>query len=180
MLANTLAEKRELLVWFLRTNRLKKPEAARVLEFIKNNKDILARVKFTSKLADKKDTLLVSAVYTNTFPFEFRLNNVHYGTVDEVIHQLKTNPPKVLYVWLSYVSPPSCKLCNRSVRRPVRNRISPASAAHRMLVDAVRAVNQREWQRKHLLQEIDKALDNRDVQEFNRLTEELKKLSCEH
>ncbi|SHE73477.1 YpiB family protein [Desulforamulus putei] len=179
MLANSLAEKRELIVWFLRTNRLKKPEAARILEYIRDNKNLLARVEFTNKLSDKKDALLVSAVYTNTFPFDFRLNNVSYGSVDEVLHQLKNNPPKKLFMWLSYASPPGCKLCARSNKRQVKAMPNPVSAAHRMLVEAVRTVNRREARRKALMARIDKSLDEKNLQEFKRLTEELQRLSYE-
>lgn len=177
MLANSLAEKKELIVWFLRTNRLKKPEAARVLEFIRDNKQLLSRVHFTNKLADKKDALLVSAVYTNTFPFDFRLDNVSYGSVDQVINQLKNNPPRQLAVWLSYASPPGCRLCTRTGRKQVQAMPNPMSAAHKMLVDAVRTVNQKESRRKALLNKIDRALDEKDLREFNKLAEELKNLS---
>jgi len=179
VLANTLAEKRELIVWFLRTNRLKKPEAARVLEFIRDSKTLLSRVQFTNKLSDKRDALLVSAVYTNTFPFDFRLDNVSYGSVDQVISQLKTNPPKRLHVWLSYVSPPGCRLCSSSTRKQAQAVPTPASAAHKMLVEAVRAVNKKESRRKDLLEKINQALDERNPREFNRLTAELRKLSYE-
>ncbi|RYD04189.1 hypothetical protein N752_15200 [Desulforamulus aquiferis] len=176
MLANSLAEKRELLVWFLRTNRLKKPEAARVLDFIKENKNLLSRVQFTSKLSDKKDALLVSAVYTNTFPFDFRLNNINYGSVDQVIHQLKINPPKKLFIWLSYASPPGCKLCSRSGRKQVQGIPNPMSMAHRMLVEAARNVNFKESRKKKLLSKIDRALDEKNQGEFTRLTAELRNL----
>ncbi|GAB6157138.1 hypothetical protein JCM39194_03380 [Desulfotomaculum varum] len=179
MLANSLAEKREMIVWFLRTNRLKKPEAARILEYIRDNKNLLARVELTDKLADKKDALLVSAVYTNTFPFDFRLNNVSYGSVDEVLHQLKNNPPKKLFVWLSYLSPPMCRLCNRSNKKNIKALSNPMSTARRMLVEAVQAVNRREARRRALLARIDKSLDDKNLQEFKRLTEELQKLSNE-
>lgn len=176
MLANTLAEKRELIVWFLRTNRLKKPETARILEFIRDNNHLLSRVKFTNKLSNKRDALLVSAVYTNTFPFDFRLDNVNYGSVDQVIHQLKTNPPKKLYLWLSYASPPGCKLCSRSEKRQVQTNYNPMAAAHRMLVDAVRTVNTKESRRESLMEKIDKSLDEKNIKDFKLLTEELQKL----
>ena len=179
MLANSLAEKRELIVWFLRTNRLKKPEAARVLEFIKDNKTLLSRVQFTQSLSNKKDALLISAVYTNTFPFDCRMNNVSYGLVDEVIHQLKQNPPLKLYLWLSYASPPNCLLCTQSNRRKVPAKLNPATAAHRMLVDAVRAVNKKEARRKALMLRIDECLDERNLHKFKELTEELHRLSSD-
>lgn len=177
MLANNLAEKRELIVWFLRTNRLKKPEAARVLEFIKDNKHLLSRVEFTNMLSNKKDALLVSSVYTNTFPFDFRLDNVSYGSVDEVIHHLKLNPPPKLFLRLSYVSPPGCNFCTNSNRKKIRAISNPASVAHRLLVDAIRTVNRKEAHRKTILQKIDKSLDDKNMQEFKRLTEELQKLT---
>ncbi len=176
MIANTIAEKRELIIWFLRTNRLKKPEASRVLEFIRDNKNLLSRVQFTHKLSDKWDALLVSAVYTNTFPFDFRLNNVPYGSVDQVIHQLRTNPPKCLYIWLSYASPPGCRLCSQSGRKQVQAKLNPMSLANRLLVEAVRTVNQKESYRNVLLKKIDKALDEKNPEEFNRLSSELRKL----
>ncbi|AQS58751.1 YpiB family protein [Desulforamulus ferrireducens] len=176
MLANSLAEKRELIVWFLRTNRLKKPEAARVLEFIKDNKTLLSRVQFTQNLSDKKDALLISAVYTNTFPFDCRINNVSFGSVDEVIHQLKHNPPNKLYLWLSYVSPPNCLLCTQANRRKASAKPNPAAVAHRMLVDAVRAVNKKEARRKALMSKIDECLDERNFPKFKELTEELHRL----
>lgn len=179
MLANSLAEKRELIVWFLRTNRLKKPEAARVLEFIRDNKNLLSRIQFTQSLSDKKDALLISAVYTNTFPFDFRLNNVSYGSVDEVIYQLKQNPPIKFYMWLSYASPPSCLLCNQSNRRKVSTKLNPASVAHRMLVDAVRTVNKKEARRRALMLKIDECLDEKNLNEFKKLTEELNRLISE-
>ncbi|SHK57401.1 YpiB family protein [Desulforamulus aeronauticus] len=179
MLANSLAEKRELIVWFLRTNRLKKPEAAQVLEFIKGDKTLLSRVQFTHNLSDKKDAVLISAVYTNTFPFDFRRNNVSYGSVDEVIYQLKQNPPTKLYMWLSYASPPNCLLCTQTNRRRVATKRNPAAIAHRMLVDAVRTVNKKEARRKALLLKIDECLDEKNSLEFKKLTEELHRLSSE-
>lgn len=179
MLANNLAEKRELIVWFLRTNRLKKPEASRVLEFIKDNNHLLSRVEFTNMLSNKKDALLVSAVYTNTFPFDFRLNNISYGSVDEVIHHLKLNPPHKLFLWLSYASPPGCGFCSHSNRKKIKAISNPASVAHRLLVDAVRNVNRKEARRKAILQKIDKSLDDKNLQEFKRLTDELQKLTNE-
>lgn len=177
MLANSLTEKRELIIWFLRTNRLKKPEATRVLEFLRDNKNLLSRVQFTNKLSDKKDALLVSAVYTNTFPFDFRLNSINYGSVDQVIHQLKTNPPKQLYIWLSYASPPVCRLCSRTGRKQVQALPNPMSVAHKLLVEAVRNVNYKESRRKTLLNKINRALDEKNHQEFTKLTAELLNLS---
>lgn len=179
MLAHSLAEKREFIVWFLRTNRLKKPEAAHVLEFIRDNKQLLSRVEFSKKLSDKKDALLVSAVFTNTFPFDFRLNHVSFGSVDEVIHQLKENPPTKLFLWLSFASPPICKMCSQSNKRQLKARPHPQAVAHKMLVEAVRTVNQKETQRKKILQRIDQCLDAKNQQEFQRLTAELQKLSSE-
>lgn len=179
MLANNLAEKRESIVWFLRTNRLKKPEAARILEFIKDNKSLLSRIEFSNKLSDKKNALLVSAVYTNTFPLDFRLNNITFGSVDEVIYQLKNNPPPKLFMWLSFATPPSCILCSQNHKRQVKALPSPASIAHKMLVEAVKNVNRKEAKRKTLLLKIDQCLDEKDVQEFKRLTEELQRLTRE-
>ncbi|ABO49881.1 conserved hypothetical protein [Desulforamulus reducens MI-1] len=180
MLANNLAEKKELIVWFLRTNRLKKPEAARILEFIKDNKSLLSRIEFTNKLSDKKDALLVSAVYTNTFPFDFRLNNNHYGSVDEALYQLKTNPPHKLFMWLSFASPPSCALCSHRNNKQVRPLPNPASMAHKLLVEAVKTVNRKEAQKRTLLLEIDQSLDEKNIHKFQRLTGELQKLICEN
>ncbi|GAB6181558.1 hypothetical protein JCM14036_28770 [Desulfotomaculum defluvii] len=179
MLVNNLAEKREMIVWFLRTNRLKKPEAARILELIKDNKSLLSRIEFTNKLHDKKDALLVSAVYTNTFPLDFRLNNITYGSIDEVIYQLKNNPPQKLFMWLSFASPPGCHLCFRKSKRQIKAKPSPASIAHKMLVEAIKSVNRKEAKRKALLLKIDQSLDDKNMQEFKRLTEELQKLTYE-
>ncbi len=179
MIANTLAEKREFIIWFIRTNRLKKPEASRVLDFIKDNKNLLSRVQFTNKLSNQPDALLVSAVYTNTFPFDFRLSNVNYGSVDQVIHQLKTNPPKRLAIWLSFASPPHCRFCPRSKRKQLQASLTPDSQAQRLLVEAVRTVNQREAYRRTLLKKIDQALDEKNSREFERLSQELRKLVYE-
>lgn len=179
MLANNLAEKRELIVWFLRTNRLKKPETARILEFIKDNKSLLSKIEFTNRLSDKKDALLISAVYTNTFPLDFRLNNITYGSVDEVIYQLKNNPPPKLFMWLSFATPPNCNLCFHSKKRQVKALPSPASIAYKMLVEAVRNVNRKEAKRKNLLLKIDQSLDEKNPREFKRLTEELQRLAHE-
>lgn len=186
MLSNTLAQKREFIVWFLQNNRLKKPEAARILEFIRDNNRLLARIEFTDKISDKATGLMISAAHTATYPLEFRFNHGFYHKASDVLQILKNKVPRRLYLKLSFVCPPGCCLCADNHKpephhKPAlpKAKSSPGNLyqkARKILFEAAETAMAREQQKNELLQRIDRSLELKNHLEFLKLSEMLRNL----
>jgi uncharacterized protein YpiB (UPF0302 family) len=108
-----LAAKKEFIYWFLTNHYLKWPHVSKLLYYLYNNESLLNRTLFSRYLSNQGDTLLISATGSKTFPFICKLRGRFYNDVDQIIDELRCNPPETLLCRLSVPSTPACIFCTQ-------------------------------------------------------------------
>ncbi|NLC77294.1 MAG: IDEAL domain-containing protein [Clostridia bacterium] len=160
---NTTAEKRELIYWFLDSQRLAAPGAEMILRRLLISDALLERVTPVSQVPLQGNLLLVAARGTYTHPFLLRLNGREVYDVEQAMELIEGEEWEDIKLYLSINRAFYCQFC-AAVQHPE----AEVEAASR----------HREITREMLMTMIDQALDHRDKRAFDALVSRLRKLDC--
>lgn len=164
----SVQQKRRFLRWFLKSQDLKEPKAAKIIELFLKRQSLLERVKLVDKLGGLSNCILISSKGTTASPVLFRLGGNSFNHVEEGLLHLMVNPPREVYLCLvfrgySHYLDWKDLLANQG-RQVKRVKVVRAAKVHSIRKD---------W----ILKQIDAALDKRDRKAFMRLTKQLKELA---
>jgi uncharacterized protein YpiB (UPF0302 family) len=129
---------------------------------------------------------LISAAGSKTFPFICKLRGKFYNDVDQIIEELRCNPPETLLCRLSVPSTPACNFCTQPRRMKLSKKLKQRAKAGRSRSTQQNTVGRKspallkEFDRDArilvLSNAIDTALDSRNQADFYRFSRELKDL----
>lgn len=158
--------KAEAIRSFLDHHQPKLPEARGFLQFLLAKEDILRRLEIVDDLEGCRHAILVSAKGAGTWPFFYRRNERFFHRTSQAVVELMKFVPEQLYLCLSTIAPDW-----DTDRQEFLETLSRWQ-------DEVFGEEVARIQRKHqLLHAIDKALAQGDQDSFNRLSDELRRLS---
>lgn len=157
---NRIADKRNLIYWFLDSQRLAAPGAEMILRRLLSSDDLLGRVRLVPDLSSSGNLLLIAARGTDTHPFLLRLNREEIFDVERALEALETEDWDDLKVYLSLNRAFFCQYC----------------AAELQEEEPEKKARHQELTQEMLMLMIDQALDHRDQKAFDVLTERLRKL----
>lgn len=162
-MGHSIAEKRELIYWFLDSHRLAAPGAEIILRRLLSSDAWLERTEPVQQVPLHGNLLLVAARGTYTYPFVLRLNGQVVYEVEEALELLETEEWDSLQLYLSINRTFFCQFCAAREQRAAEN-----------------AQARQELTREMLLAMIDQALDHRDRKAFEVLTSKLKTMEEEN
>jgi len=170
--ATGLYKKKKYISWFLGNHKLKKPEAAKILEFIMENEEILARVRFVENVRRLPSALVISSLDASTAALFCRINDIYYEHIDDIIYVLSSNPPEDLFVWLSFNREFMCSMCESilEIKPEIRNKIFYYQVVRNLEEELFKKFRERDKHREELLRQIDDALKNKNRELFYQLT----------
>ena len=158
---NTTAGKRELIYWFLDSQRLAAPGAEMILRRLLTSDALLERVTPVSRVPLGGNLLLVAARGTYTHPLLLRLNGQEIYDVEQALELLEQEEWDDLNLYLSINRAFYCRHCAAMQDREAGEE---------------KAARHQEITREMLMAMIDQALDHRDRKAFDVLVSRLRKL----
>ncbi|MGO4887637.1 YpiB family protein [Anaerobacillus sp. MEB173] len=173
-----IKEKKSFLKWFLNNHRLKRSDAKYLLEYLITNSHILENIIFTDEFRRDRKTIVISSLNSDQIGFEYYTNNKKTDDVSRAVKDMMYNPTEKIHLmlhffgkmmnqkYLSIVGNPALE----NVRR-YRTYEKISKEAEHLLTDSLDKNKVR-----RLLAQIDQALDNKDEELFQYLSQELKKL----
>lgn len=173
-----LMKKKKFINWFLEAYRLKTPDAAKILEIVTANEDLLQRTHFVENVRSLPSAVIISAQGAETVSFLCRINNVYYEDIDEFISVLEYDPPEELFIWLSFNREFLCSMCD--IVLGVKPDIDDKIFYHQVIKNLERELNFKvrdiSERKKKLVSEIDQALVHGDKDRFMALSELYKEM----
>jgi len=165
----TIAEKRQFVLWFLRTQNLKHKPAEKILKILAEDPELLARAKFVNDISSCRNALMISAEGTEGYPFLCRIDNQYYHLAEEAIEALR-NSTSIIYVCLNFQRCFPCTIPGLIANIETGETGNFAELAEQELEAYLK---QKEQKRQQLLVAIDDALDRRDESAFLALSTQL-------
>ena len=168
-----LQEKRQFIYWFLETQTLKNPQSIKVLYTLLQNDTLLIQTKFVTDISGFQNALLISAESTPAQPFICKVGGIYYHLIEESVAALSSLSSETLYVCLSYKR---CFPCTSTdlIMDPQHN--SDEDFMETVAQEMQQYLWQKEIKKHQLLIAIDEALDQKNKEEFTRLTKKLNSL----
>lgn len=155
--------KAEAIRGFLDQHQPKLPEARGFLQFLLAKEDILRRLEIVHDLTGRRNSILVSAKGSGTWPFFYRRGERVFHRTSQAVVELMKYVPDQIALCLSTVPPAWDDDIQEFVTMLARWREETFSD------EVIRL------RRKHdLMQEIDSALDQGDEDRFIQLSNELR------
>ncbi|MFA5536230.1 MAG: YpiB family protein [Bacillota bacterium] len=163
MKKNTLTDKRNLIQWFLDSQRLAAPKAEKVLRLLLDSDSLLKKISLMPEITATDNLLLISSRATQRQPFLLKMNGQKFYEVEAALNALKNEEWEYLYLHLAINKTLFCQHC--AIRNNEENK--KVEKRRKQLI------------RQMLLQMIDQALDFRDQRAFEVLTNKLKEIETE-
>lgn len=170
--AYSVYQKKRYVRWFLDTYDLKNPRAAKLLNFLTGNDELLQKVYFVEDVRRLPNALIVSSTDAATVSFLCRLDDVYYEDIDEIIEVFESNPPEQIFVRLSFDREFLCFMCENvlDMKPDVGNKIFYHQVVKTLEDEINDALNQKEERKGELLANIDQALIAGDKEQFLKLS----------
>lgn len=157
---NTIADKRNLIHWFLDSQRLALPNAEKILRRLLSSDELLSRISLNSETSSAGNLLLIAARGAQAEPFLLRINGREIYDVEKAMELLENEEWDYLKLHLAVNRTFFCQNCTMESNEEKRK---------------VKA-RRKELTRQMLLQMIDQSLDFRDERAFEVLTRKLREL----
>lgn len=178
--AYSVYQKKRFIRWFLDTYELKNPRAAKILNFIANDDELLQKVYFVEDVRRLPNALIVSSADASTVSFLCRISDVYYEDIDELIDVLRAEPPEELFVRLSFNREFLCFMCETvlDLKPEVGNKMFYYQVIRTLEDEINRRIYEKGKSKELLMTQIDKALSAGDRDLFQQLSEKYRQL-CE-
>ncbi|MGM7682717.1 ReoY family proteolytic degradation factor [Cytobacillus sp. Hm23] len=170
-------EKKDFIRWFLSNYQLKRRECVWILNYLMSHDQLMKHVHFVEQSQYCPRGIIMSTHCVDDVPFRFYKENVMTTDAEKSFHDIRLNREEEIYIQLNFRasihSPNYAAVLEENPYIPKQLHINEKDRilAERFLEDSITS-----FQKEKLLKLIDEALDCDDKDEFNRLTEILKKI----
>lgn len=174
----TAKDKKSFIQWFLNHYRLKKRESVWILNYLVNHSDLLANVHFVRDVKYCPRGIMMTSHCSDEVPFRFYKNHLVTTDAEKSFHDIRLNQNEPLYVQLNFR-----KSNQHSYYASVLEENPFIPEDYYLTTNDKETANNLldhllfEQKRNKIIFDIDKALDNGDKENFNKLSDKLKKLS---
>lgn len=182
----SLGDKKAFIKWLARYRKMKRSESKYILNYLlaDNNHHILSKVHFVEDIPERSRGMVMSTTDTEKIPFRFYNGNSMTADAEKAFNNLRLYPEERMYIQINFTDRFNCTeylavLEDIEFSRTNEEGVIIVSEDIERLVSVITASTNR----KSLLDEIDKALDNGDEELFMQLSgmlnkqEELKAVS---
>ncbi|WP_284141298.1 MULTISPECIES: ReoY family proteolytic degradation factor [unclassified Virgibacillus] len=177
----SVKDKKSFIEWFLNNHQLKKRESVWILNYIINHDIILENIHFVRDAKFCPRSIIISTQCSNEIPFRFYKNHVVTNDAEKSFHDIRLNQQEALYIQLNFKNvkqnPLYVTVLEENPYIPDEFLITKQDQefAAQILDQTVY-----EFRKKHIIKAIDLALDNRDKEQFQLLTESLRQLESRY
>jgi len=170
-----LKDKKKFLKWFLQRYQMKRRESMWILNYLLNHDIVLNKTKFVEEADKTPRGIQMGTVGSDAEAFRFYKDGLEYDHPEQAFHEVRLNWHTDLYVELlfqeSWLSPEYAEVLEDNPYAKWNDRMP--DELDQQVDDAVDSFYLQE-QRQQLLDEIDRALEMDDRDEFYELTKTLK------
>lgn len=170
----SVQDKKSFIQWFLNQYQLKKRESVWILNYLVNHDDMLGNVHFIREARFCPRAIIMSTQCSGGVPFRFYKSQLVTTDAEKSFHEVRLNQKEPLYIQLNFRDAKQSAIYAAVLEEnpfvPEDYFITPTD--RRLAKDLMDKVVF-DYQRALLQKEIDKALDAKNQQKFNKLAEQL-------
>ncbi|MCS1350999.1 YpiB family protein [Mechercharimyces sp. CAU 1602] len=169
----TSFEKKEFIYWFLNKFELQRREAAWLLTYVASNATLLDHVHFVDNTESLSKSICIASRCSNNRPFIFTKNRRTSDDVETAFYDLRAYSEEELYICLSFkgnsISPEYAAVLEAN---PMDRQNLTQNYAFSLLAEIILDEVSKEYRKRTLYDEIDRALAERNKEKFLQLSEE--------
>ncbi|WP_067725485.1 ReoY family proteolytic degradation factor [Oceanobacillus damuensis] len=173
----TAKDKKSFIQWFLNHYRLKKRESVWILNYLVNHNELLANVHFVRDVKYCPRGIMMTSHCSEEVPFRFYKNHLVTTDAEKSFHEIRLNQNEPLYLQLNFKKSNQhsyyASVLEENPFIPVDYYITNHD---KDLANQILSHSLYEYKKNSLLTEIDRALDDMNLEEFQRLTDRLNEL----
>ncbi|MBG9785235.1 IDEAL domain-containing protein [Bacillus sp. C1-1] len=170
--------KKQFLQWFVNHHYLKNRSARALLVHIQSSPHLLAKLRFTETIDPKRRTLIVASTQSDEVGFLYVNQGKKTEDVAKALDDIMTHPSNPIYLIVHFYGRDIHHTYRQLVETPVHKsyRQYKQNQKDEQETNAFLQYIDTENERSRLRAAIDKALDDRNHDEFARLSKELRQL----
>jgi uncharacterized protein YpiB (UPF0302 family) len=173
----SIKDKKEFIRWFLSHYQLKRRESVWILNYLINHDTLLEKVHFIREARFCPRGIIISTHCSGDPPFRFYKNNIVTTDAEKSFHDIRLNKEDPIYIQLNFKD---AQQCASYVAVLEDNPFLPddffITEADQKLAKRVLDFSLFHYQKSRLQLKIDRALDNRNKEEFEALSVQLMEL----
>jgi len=172
----SIDDKRSFLKWFLRHYQLKNRECVWLLNYILSDNQMINILRFVDTITDCPRAMMISEKSTQDPPFLYRKGTVETNQPEKAFHDIRLDTTELIYVKLIF--PDSSRSSEYvSVLEDNPYALKQLQIQYSKMAEQFLEESMKNFRRQKIYDCIDKALENRDKAQFDRLLEEWKELN---
>lgn len=170
-------EKKDFIRWFLNHYQLKRRECVWILNYLMSHDQLMEKVHFVDQAQYCPKGLVMSTHCVDEVPFRFYKENVMTTDAEKSFHDIRLNRKEEIFIQLNFhASNKTHQYAAVLEENPFMPKKLHINEKDRLIAERFLDTCLEKFQRDHLLQKIDEALDNHDQKTFLLLTEKLNRL----
>lgn len=170
-------EKKEFIRWFLNHYQLKRRECVWILNYLMSHDQLMEKVHFVEHAEFCPRGIIMSTQCVDDVPFRFYKDSIMTTDAEKSFHDIRLNRDQDIYIQLNF------KAAHKSHHYALVLENNPYMPEHlqisekdRELADQFLKDSIKSFQLEQIREKIDRALDQKDKEEFMRLSDQLKKI----
>ena len=173
----SLEEKKKFITWFIQHHQLKRRESLWILNYLLNHELLLKNVHFVENISATNRGMGLAAVESPNDPFIYYKDGQVFDDPEQAFHDLRLNWREEFYLEL-YFQDSYLILSTFGVLEPNPFEAEEEQFDTAMENELTTFLERLGWQerKRHLLKLIDKALVEKNEEQFKKYTEELKSI----
>jgi len=172
--AISVLEKKDFLKWFLNNYQLKRRECAWLLNYLMSDDQLMEKVHFVDDAEYCPKSLVISANDVDSIPFSFHKRQHVTMDAEKSFHDIRLNKEEELFIQLNFKdakkNPQFVAVLEDNPFIPIDK---DTEKMYCLLAEMVIDQATFHFQKKQLLEKIDKALDHGDKENFLIYTKQL-------
>ncbi|UFU01377.1 ReoY family proteolytic degradation factor [Radiobacillus kanasensis] len=170
-------DKKDFIKWFLSNYQLKRRESVWILNYLINHDSLLKNVHFITEARFCPRGIIISTHCSEDIPFRFYKNHIVTTDAEKSFHDIRLNRNEPIYIQLNFSN---AKQCPDYVAVLEDNPFIPEgyyiTKKDKSMAQSLLDASLYQFQRDQLQEKINQALDERNQQEFIKLSEKLSEL----
>lgn len=174
-------EKKEFIRWFLNHYQLKKRESVWILNYLMSHDQLMKKVHFVEGAEYCPRGLIMSTHCVDEAPFRFYKSNIMTTDAEKSFHDIRLNREEDIYISLHFRSAySSYQYAAVLEKNPFLPSNITTNEQDQIMAEQVLDFSLTTYQRAQLLRQIDEALDCRDYEAFQKISEALNNLNSQN
>ncbi|RBW70269.1 ReoY family proteolytic degradation factor [Bacillus taeanensis] len=178
----SVSEKKDFLKWFLKNYKFQKRECVWLLNYLLSDDVVMEKVHFVEKAEYCPKAMIISTMeMEEDVPFRFYKQNIITTDAEKSFHDIRLNQEEDIYIQLNFLAArKNPKYAAVVEENPFLPETLLVNHEFSDLAEQILDESFFKFKRNQLMKKIDQALDQKDINTFQALTEELKKILQEN